>query len=103
MQIKIIFIVFFLILGIVVLYDLIKSMKSNKYKKVWILILVDLGLIISIFTIVYLSIKLNQNIDIYSLEFSNTYLLKSYMQVIGLIFAIIRILFVNRLKKNNVE
>lgn len=99
MQDKILFISFFSILAILTLYDLIRSIKLNNYKKIWILILVDLGLIISIFIVVYSSLKLNKDIDMYSVEFSNAYLFKSYIQGIGVILAITRIFFVEKLKK----
>lgn len=97
MQDKILFISFFSILAILILYNLIRSIKLDKYKKIWILIIVDSGLLISIFSIMYLSLMPSQ--DISSVEFATSYLIKTIIQAIGVILAFARTFVVDKLKK----
>jgi len=97
MQDKILFISFFSIIAILILYDLIRSIKLDKYQKIWILIVVDLGLLISIFIIMYLSLMPIQ--DIHSVEFAETYLLTTQIQFVALILALSRTFVVDKFKK----
>lgn len=101
MQDKILFISFFSIIAILILYDLIRSIKLDKYKKIWILIVVDLGLLISIFIIMYLTLIPIQ--DIYSVEFAETYLLTTQIQFVAFILALARTFVVDKFKKDNVK
>lgn len=99
MGVEILFVSFFSILAILILYDLIRSIKLDKYKKIWILIIVDSGLLISIFIIMYLSLMPIRNIN--SVEPATAYLIKTIVQFIGLILALARTFVVDKLKKDN--
>lgn len=83
--------------GVLIIYDLFRVIKFRKYTVIFVPVILDIILLIVICILLYMAF--NIPIDYKSLEFTRMYLLQTRVKFLGVIFTFIRVVLIQKLKR----